>query len=87
MYLLSFDHVRPGGPSAIEVVGAPLRVVDRRVPAIAGASTIVAPLKQWCDLVALSCNRGFFGRLFDFRIVCSSLKDTADPFVKGFLAW
>src|SRR5256885_10411745 len=46
-------HIRSGGAGAIEVVGAPLRVVHRRVPAVAGGTTVVTPLEERWNQVTL----------------------------------
>src|SRR5690349_10903913 len=45
-------HVRLGGSGAVEIVGSPLRIVHRRVPAITSGTAVVTPLKEGIDQFA-----------------------------------
>jgi Uncharacterized protein conserved in bacteria (DUF2252) len=72
---LVIEHIRLGGPGAIEVVETPLGVVRRAVPAIAGGLSIALPLEEWGDDFFLSRDRGLDKRLLDLGVLVGHIKE------------
>jgi len=80
-------HVRLRRAGTVGVVGAPLRVIDGRVPAIAGRPPVVFPLEERRNQLALGCGGRVLQYLLDLRIVSGRIKHAANPLIQRFLAW
>src|SRR5215468_1853176 len=57
---LVIEHVGARGASAVVVVHAPLRVVNRAVPAVAGGAAVVFPLEELLDDFLFGFLRGLY---------------------------
>ena len=79
-------HVRLGSAGPIKIVGAPLRIVHRRVPAVPGGPAVVAPLEERRNQLIPRRVSGFLERLLDRRVFVGGLQHPADPLVKRLLA-
>src|SRR6201987_794694 len=79
-------NVRLSGSSAIKVIGAPLGIVHWRVPAVTSGTTVVAPLKEGRDYLALGRCSSLRKRPFNFRVFGRSVYDATDPVIECLLA-
>src|ERR1700752_3572441 len=79
-------HIRLGSGCAVEVVGAPLRVVYRRIPAVAGRTPDVAPLEERQNQFTLGGDGSFLKGLLYRRVLFGGVQHAADPPVESLFA-
>ena len=81
------EHVRSRGARSVEVVDAELRVVGGTIPAVARGPTIVSPLEERSDDIALGGHSGVHENLLDVGILVGRVQHRPHLRVERFFAW